>query len=34
MRVRDDLERLQQSGSDRAEQQRVQTDLERIAKQL
>ena len=34
VRVRDDLERLQQSGSDRAEQQRVQADLERIAKQL
>lgn len=33
-RVRDDLERLQRSGSDRAEQQRLQTDLERIAKRL
>ena len=32
-RVRDDLERLQRSGSDRAEQQRVQIDLERIARQ-
>jgi flavin-dependent dehydrogenase len=33
-RVRDDLERLERSGSDRAEQQRLQTDLERIAKRL
>lgn len=33
-RVTDDLERLQQSGSDRAEQRRVENDLERIAKQL
>jgi hypothetical protein len=33
-RVRTDLERLQRSGFDRAEQQRLQTDLERIAKQL
>jgi hypothetical protein len=33
-RVTDDLERLQQSGSDRAEQRRVQNDLERIAQQL
>jgi hypothetical protein len=33
-RVTDDLQRLQQSGSDRAEQRRVQNDLERIAQQL
>jgi hypothetical protein len=33
-RVTDDLQRLQQSGSDRAEQRRVQSDLERIAQQL
>jgi hypothetical protein len=33
-RVTDDLERLQQSGSDSAEQRRVQNDLERIAQQL
>jgi hypothetical protein len=33
-RIQGDLERLQRSGSDRAEQQRLQTDLERIAKQL
>jgi hypothetical protein len=33
-RVRDDLERLRQSGSDRGEQQSLQSDLERIAKQL
>jgi uncharacterized protein YceK len=33
-RVTDDLERLQQSGSDSAEQRRVENDLERIAKQL
>jgi hypothetical protein len=33
-RVRDDLERLRQSGSNRDEQRRVQHDLEQIAQQL
>ena len=34
VRIQSDLERLQRSGSDRAEQQRLQTDLERIARKL
>jgi hypothetical protein len=33
-RVRDDLARLRQSGSDRAEQRHLETDLERIASAL